>query len=236
MPERLAEGSEGEEAGSFGARERFLLGAGSLLAATLIRLVRWSNRVEYHGREVLESLRQGGERFILAFWHEQLFLMPYVYPGPRITVMVSRHRDGEWIARTVARFGVDSTRGSTTSGASGALRALVRKVRGGYDGAFTPDGPKGPRRRVQQGVVLAARLSGAPILPVALGCSRARRLRSWDRFLIPLPFGRVAFVYGSPLRVPPDSGEREMADAGTRLEQALDEVTYRAESLAAGTP
>jgi len=226
-------GAEPEE-GAPGPMDQFAVWAGTLLAAMVIRLLRWTSRVEYHGRDVLDGLREDGGRVLLAFWHEQLLLMPYVYPGPRITVMVSKHQDGEWIARTVERFGIHSTRGSSTRGGTSALRALVRRVRAGWDGAFTPDGPRGPRRKAQPGVILAARLCGAPILPVALGCSRARRLASWDRFLLPLPFGKVAYVYGEPLRVPPTAGEGEIERLSRELETALNELSNRAEALALG--
>jgi lysophospholipid acyltransferase (LPLAT)-like uncharacterized protein len=142
---------------------------------------------------------------------------------------VSRSRDGELIARTVARLGIDSSRGSTTRGGAAGLRELLRKAREGYDLAFTPDGPKGPVSEVQPGVILAAAATGLPIQPVALAASRARRLRSWDRFLVPLPFSTVHFVYGEPLDV---ARRGDPAEAAAELKRRLDAAEAEAERLA----
>ena len=95
--------------------------------------------------------------------------------------------------------------------------------------AFTPDGPRGPRHVVQPGVIQAARLARIPIIPVAFGASRSRRLRSWDRFLVPLPLARGLFVYGDPIEVPRDADEAALEAARAALEAALDGATVRAE-------
>jgi len=198
-------------------------------ANLLIRTLRRSVRVRYVGRETVLDLQRSGRRFILAFWHGQLFLMRYAYPGRRISILISRHRDGELIARTMELFGLHASRGSTTEGGAAGLREVVKKVRDGYDVAFTPDGPRGPRHVVQPGVIQAARLARIPIVPVAFGSSRCRRLRSWDRFLVPLPLSRGLFVYGEPIVVQRDADEAAIEAARVRLEEALCGATERAE-------
>jgi lysophospholipid acyltransferase (LPLAT)-like uncharacterized protein len=155
-------------------RERLLLGLVPCLATALIRVLRLLMRFEYRRRDIVQDLTARGERFILAFWHGQMLMMPYAYPGPRISVLISEHRDGELIARTLQRLGFSVTRGSTTAGGARALRQLVRLARQGYDIAITPDGPRGPRHRVQRGVVELARLTGLPIVPVAFGASKKK--------------------------------------------------------------
>jgi hypothetical protein len=172
-----------------------------------------------------------GEPFILAFWHGDLLLMPYAYKGRRISVLSSQSRDGELIARTIARLGIDSSRGSSSHGGLAGMRSLLRKAAEGWDIAFTPDGPRGPRHEVQPGIIVAAAATGLPIQPVALAASRAKRLRSWDRFLIPLPFSTVHFVYGEPLRVE-RRGDQEAAAA--ELKRRLDGAAAAAEALAEG--
>src|SRR6185503_13562006 len=157
--------------------------------------------LRHHGDEGLRAWEREGKPFILAFWHRHLLLMPYAYRGRRISVLVSQSRDGELIARTVARLGIDTSRGSSSRGGVAGMRALLRKAAEGYDLAFTPDGPRGPAGEVQPGVVLAAAATGWPVQPVALAASRARRLGSWDRFVVPLPSAAVHFVYGEPLHV-----------------------------------
>ncbi|HET9225138.1 MAG TPA: lysophospholipid acyltransferase family protein [Thermoanaerobaculia bacterium] len=203
----------------------------SFLAAGLIRALRATTRLRHHGDGPMRKKEKDGEHFILAFWHRHLLLMPYSYRGKGISVLVSQSKDGELIARTVARLGIDSSRGSTSRGGVAGMRTLLRKAAEGWDIAFTPDGPRGPASEVQPGVILAAAATGLPIQPVAIAASRAKRLNSWDRFLIPLPFSRVHFVYGEPLTVE-RRGDPETAAA--ELKRRLDAVEAEAERLASG--
>ncbi|MBI3447955.1 MAG: lysophospholipid acyltransferase family protein [Acidobacteria bacterium] len=201
-------------------------------ASLAIRGLRATMSLRCSGGEVLESIRAGGRPYIHAFWHGHLLLMPYAYPGGRIAILISEHRDGEYIARTMARFGHSAIRGSTTSGGAAALRGAVRRAKDGWDIGFTPDGPRGPRHVVQMGVVLTARLSGLPIVPVSFAASGARSLGSWDGFVVPKLFSRGVFVYGSPVPVTASADEDEMRSAASRLQQALVLGTEEAQRLA----
>ncbi|HZI94881.1 MAG TPA: lysophospholipid acyltransferase family protein [Patescibacteria group bacterium] len=202
------------------------------LAAALIRLTRWTMRLSWVGRERVDALRAQRRPYIHAFWHGHLFMMPYSYLGDRIAIMISAHHDGELIARTMKRFGHEAIRGSSTSGGAVALRAAVRALRGGADVGFTPDGPRGPRHRAQMGAVAAARLSGAPIVPVVFAASRRKVMRSWDGFIVPMPFSRGVFVYGEPIEVPASAGAAQLESARLLLEQRLSDLTRRAGTLA----
>ena len=209
----------------------------SLGAAWLIRGLRASVRLRHHGDAAVRAWEARDERFILAFWHRHLLLMPYAYRGRRISVLISRSRDGELIARTVARFGIDAARGSSGPPEKGGMigmRDLLRKGKQGYDLAFTPDGPRGPLGVVQPGVILAAAASGFPVQPVAIAASRARRLRSWDRFLVPLPFAAVHVVYGEPLPVSRRGAPGGTEAAAQELKRRLDAAEAAAERLASG--
>lgn len=188
-----------------------------------------SLRLRHHGDDALRGWEARGERFILAFWHRHLLLMPYSYRGRRISVLVSRSRDGELIARTVNRFGIDASRGSSSRGGAQGLRELLRKAAEGYDLAFTPDGPRGPAGVVQPGVILAAAAMGWPVQPVALAATRCRRLRSWDRFVVPLPLSTVHFVYGEPLTV---ARRADPMAAAAELARRLDGAEAEAERIA----
>jgi lysophospholipid acyltransferase (LPLAT)-like uncharacterized protein len=209
-----------------------LAAALSLVAAGFIRALRATVRIRYHGEEGIRAAEREGRHFILAFWHRHLLLMPYGYRGRRISVLVSQSRDGELIARTVARLGIDASRGSTTRGGMAGMRALLRKAGEGYDLAFTPDGPKGPASVVQPGVILAAAATGLPIQPVALAASRCRRLGSWDRFVVPLPGAAVHFVYGEPLAVARRGEPDEALVAAAELARRLSVCEAEAERLA----
>ena len=202
-------------------------------AAMLIRAVRATMRLRHVDRETIDGYRREGRAYIQAFWHGHLLMMTYGCARQKMVAMISEHRDGELIARTMSHFGHRAVRGSTTSGGAAALRAAVRALREGNDVAFTPDGPKGPRHTVQMGVIQASRLSGAPIVPVIFAASRAKVFGSWDAFVLPYPFSRGVFVYGEPVTVPTDCGEDAMESARLTLEQRMRDLSKRAETLAA---
>jgi len=201
----------------------------SFAAASFIRGLRATVRLRHHGDERMREWERTGTHFILAFWHRHLLLMPYAYRGKRISVLVSQSKDGELIARTVARLGIDSSRGSSSRGGIAGMRTLLRKAAEGWDIAFTPDGPKGPLREVQPGVILAAAATGLPVLPVALAATRAKLLRSWDRFVVPAPFSTVHFVYGEPLTV---ERRGNLEEAAAELKRRLDGAESAAEEWA----
>jgi lysophospholipid acyltransferase (LPLAT)-like uncharacterized protein len=208
-----------------GFRERALGAA----VAGMIRVLGATVRLRFHDAGQIRAREREGRRFVLAFWHRHLLLMRYAYRGDRMTVMVSRSRDGELIAQAMSRLGVHSVRASSSKGAAAGLKEVIRVARDGSDIAFTPDGPRGPARQVQPGVVFAAAVSGLPVIPVAIEASRAWEARSWDRMLVPKPGARVEIVYGDPLEVPRDA---DLADWGERLRNALDGAEARAAELA----
>jgi lysophospholipid acyltransferase (LPLAT)-like uncharacterized protein len=216
-------------------RKKLTLWLGPPLAWLLIHATRLTMRVSRLNVRVVEDLRDRGRPYVHAFWHGQLFLMPYSYVGRRIAIMISAHSDGELIARTMKLFGHGWIKGSTTSGGAGALRAAVRALRAGTDVGFTPDGPRGPRHQAQMGAIQAARLAGAPIVPVAFAASHGKKLSSWDQFQVPLPFSRGVFVYGEPMEIPVAADDAEMERARRALEESLNALTGRAEALAVGT-
>ena len=151
--------------------------------------------------------------------------MPYCYPGPRIVVLSSNHRDAEALVRILRKFGIEQARGSSTSGGATGMRQVLRKVAEGCDVGLTPDGPRGPRRRVQPGVVAVARFTGLPIIPVTFSAVAARRLRTWDGTLLPKLFSRGVFIYGDPVTVPRDATVEVQEEKRLRLESELDRIT-----------
>jgi lysophospholipid acyltransferase (LPLAT)-like uncharacterized protein len=166
---------------------------------------------------------------IAAFWHQRLLMMPFLPRRGRVGMMISQHRDGEFIARAVKLFGIDSIRGSTTRAGLSALRGMVRFYHAGANLAITPDGPQGPRHVVQMGVVELARHTGAPILPVTYGASTKKMFRSWDRFILPLPFCRVVYIWGEPVLVPRETDKKGLEEKRILLQNRLRQITEEAD-------
>ena len=190
----------------------------ALLRATLrVELLNSRHHAELQARRV---------PILYVLWHGRMFLPVDVLRHQGVVTMASKSRDGNLIARWLENNGYRVTRGSTSRGGSEALRHMVRQLRLGHSGALTVDGPRGPARVVQSGVVRLARLTKAWILPISFSSTCPLFLRSWDRYLLPKPFSRNVFVYGEPFAVPQDMSD-ETALAKIRV--ALDDVTAEAD-------
>ena len=168
-----------------------------------------------------------GGPFILATWHSRLFLLSYLRIGDRpMIALISGNRDGQLISKIARMFGILNVAGSSSRGGSQAIRELIRLSREGHSIYITPDGPRGPAMKAQRGVVEIARMTGLPILPAAASTSSGHELNTWDRILVPYPFGRTVVRWGEPIHVD------ENADVETtclRVEAALNELQQRAD-------
>lgn len=170
-------------------------------------------------------------RYIYAFWHESL-LAPIAFRHVRVHVLISLHADGELITQACRHLGVGVVRGSTTRGGGQGLLGLVHSTEDSHP-VLMPDGPRGPRRKVQPGIIMLASRTGVPIVPLGVGFTWSWRAKSWDRFALPLPFSRVTAVAGAPLHVPPDLDRAGIEQYRQRLETEFLEATGRAEAWAA---
>lgn len=212
----------------------------SWLVASLVRLLGHTLRIRAEREESFLENRRRGQPVIFVFWHSRILPLTYIHRNQGIVVLVSEHRDGEYIARIIERMGFGTSRGSSTRGGVKGLKGLVRAARAGHDLAFTPDGPRGPPRKLKPGTLVAARLTGAPIVPIAVGGPRVWRLGSWDSHVVPKPFSRIRVCYGEPIVVPRDASEEDVARIGADLEALLctlsDEVDGVAPDGARGEP
>lgn len=201
--------------------EKILLHCGPLLAEKVIRLLYRSMRIEVLGWEPVGRILSEGQPVIIAFWHDQLLMMIKGYPGDRnLRILISASKDGELIAKTMARFGFVSVRGSSNRGGSEALKQMLRLIKTRTSLAITPDGPKGPRHSLKPGVAQVALRSGRPVVPLAFACSRGYRFRSWDRFLLPYPFSHGVYSYGEPVYNREGENAEEFMN---RLQTAMDD-------------
>jgi len=207
----------------------------ALLAALLaayLRLVLATTRWQLIGSEHAAPVAQGAHSVIVGFWHERLPILPALWRVARRAypetirfaphVLISRHRDGRLISDVVSRLGIATIEGSSSRGGAAGLLALVRLLEHGQAVGITPDGPRGPRRVAAPGVAQLAALSGVPVLPIGAATTRHRRLRSWDRMMLPLPFGRGVLVIGAPIAVPRDGVEAALPAIAAALSAACD--------------
>ena len=216
-----------------GKNER-IRGALCWLGSLYIRLVWATGRWRVIGGHIPAAFWDQGKPFILAFWHGRLLMMPKSWrDSAQIHMLISQHRDGQLIARTVGHFGIATVEGSSTRGGAGALRAMLKALKAGEYVGITPDGPKGPRMRASDGIVAVARMSGCPVIPATYAAAGAKRLRSWDRFLIPLPFSRGVILWGEPISIGRDADE---AAARQLIEDAMNAQAAEADRLMGADP
>lgn len=208
---------------------RFLVPYLGWLLSTFIKLTTTLSVVRGEHRR---RLRDADQRFIYAFWHQRQAFFTVSHRGDKMSMLVSRSVDGEMIAETIRRCcGVVSVRGSSSRGASDAVRGLITRLKGGFDLGITPDGPKGPRREIKSGVLFLAQKLGVPILPITNAQSNSLTLtKSWDHFQVPMPFGRSVVVYGTPIFVGPLDDVKAKA---AELKLSLDAITLEAEAFVA---
>lgn len=170
---------------------------------------------------------------IYCVWHNRLPLSMKAYFGyvkkhnttPGMAAMVSASKDGGFLAAILECFKVAPVRGSSSRRGRQALLELTTWAERGYDLAITPDGPRGPCYVVQDGIISLAQLTGFPVVPVSYRLGWKIKLKSWDRFQIPLPFSRCDMFYEKPIRVPKEATDEEREKLRKELEEKLREIT-----------
>lgn len=191
------------------------------LAAWLVRLIGFTLRlqIEDHSGVTDPACKQA---MIWTFWHNRIFVIPLLrlrHARHRSgAVLTSASRDGAIVAGAMKAFGLTPVRGSSSRRGASALLKLTDILEQGQDVAVAPDGPRGPRYKVGAGVIFLARKTGVAILPIRVEYSHAMKLKSWDRFMIPLPFSKARIICEQPIFIPPDA---EVEPAERQLEQAL---------------
>lgn len=151
------------------------MGLIGVLGYLFIRFLALTIKIEWvHKERLIDTLVKKKTRVIYCFWHDRLLMMPLVALGQKASVLISQHRDGEYISQIISWFGFKTIRGSSTRGGSLALRKMAREMRSGWHGAITPDGPRGPRYVAKEGAILLASLTGSPLIPLAFSSSKKK--------------------------------------------------------------
>lgn len=194
-----------------------------------VALLRATLRIELLNGQHFTDLQNRREPILFALWHGRMFLAIDAHRHQNIVTMASQSSDGYIVTRWLENNGYIVTRGSTSRGGSEALRRMVRQVKLGRHVALTVDGPRGPARVVQAGVLRLARLTRAWILPISFSSSWPLFLRSWDRYLLPKPFSRNVVAYGEPFMIADDMSDQAALE---KIRAALDAATSAADQAA----
>jgi hypothetical protein len=206
---------------------------GAWLVFLLVRGIALTLRYKWDDRSGFFDQPPAGQA-IYAVWHNRLALCLveyYGYPRKRnntvgMAALVSASKDGALLAAILKAFGVQPVRGSSSRRGAQALIELTGWAERGYDLAITPDGPRGPCYVVQEGAIALAQLTGLPIIPASYSLSWKLRAKSWDRFIVPLPFARCEVVLGRPIRVPREITDAERETLRKQFEQELCSITH----------
>ena len=194
----------------------------------LVRLLAGTARLTIEGEDAAMATLKESNGGILVTWHGRTLIPLHRYRNRGYWALVSLSKDGDIQAQNFANFGYRIVRGSTGRGGDRAAVQMLRELKKGGVLAFTPDGPRGPARKVQPGVVFFARRSGKPIIPLVASASPRKHLTTWDDYLLPAPFSRAAWVFGEPIFVAPDESDE---DACRRVEEALNACEAKAEGM-----
>ncbi len=200
---------------------------GAWLAYWAIKILRLTMRFEEVHPEIPRWFWENEVPAIGAFWHGRLLMMPVIYHGRKLSFLVSPHRDGQVVGKALKRFGFHPILGSTTRKGFSGFKQMVKAH--GSDIAIVPDGPRGPRRRVQIGVIELAKLTGRAVVPLTFSASKRKVLNTWDQFLLPYPFSKGVFIWGEPVRVDQNGDRAHLEEKRILLENRLNELTEKAD-------
>ena len=208
----------------------------ALLLSGYMRLVRRTTRWQFAGLEVARALQESGHGFVVCVWHSRFMLTPAGWPKmvQKPHMLISKSRDGNLVAYTAEFFGVKTVRGSRRvkinskdKRGAGALREMIEVINKGDCVVMTPDGPRGPRMRMGAGPIKLAKISGTPIVAYALSVSKNKLFNSWDRFMLPLPFGRGKIIFAGPIWVDKQASEADIEEARQKLENILNQASQQ---------
>ncbi len=210
----------------------FLVSAVGRTGAWVVRGV--GRTIDYHFRYQdaavnPEVVRRSGQRFIYAFFHEVMLFPAHYWAWPSMHILISDHRDGELITQVIRRLGFGVVRGSTTRGGVRALREMTSRIETG-NLCVTPDGPRGPRRHVHQGLVYLASRTGLPIVGAGMAFKHCSRATSWDRFAVPHPHTPAACVAPPAVTVPPDADRETLEECRLLVERRMQAAMEEAEA------
>ena len=200
------------------------------VGAKYIKFVSFTNSWSFINKKYVENLWKKNEAFILCFWHGRLLMMPLSWnKEKKINVLISAHSDGQLLSKTVKHFNIETITGSSSKGGSEAIRNIIKSLKSGISIGMTPDGPRGPRMKVNSAIIKIASLTGHKIVPLSYSVKKKFFLNSWDKFLVALPFGKGCFVWGKPIKIKKNISTNEDLKLSKILENNLLKLTKKAD-------
>lgn len=198
------------------------------LAEIYLRITGITTRIIKKSNDKEKEFEKTRRNFIYALWHNQQAFLIYAYRFKKVCAMVSMSGDGGYMAELLKNFGMKVVRGSTSKGGINAVLKLIDAAKQGYHPVLTPDGPRGPRQTVQTGILFLAQKTGLPIIPLTCHLKRKIVFKSWDKFELPLPFGKAIVVSGNPVTVKQKDDLKEKA---LELKTELDRISKLAKEM-----
>lgn len=221
----------------YGSKKRILF-LERMKAAVIAELGYWAIlligstlRWKIEGWSNLENIHKNRKRFVGVFWHNRIFMTAYFFRDRNIVAMISRNRDGEYIARVSRRLGFGAARGSSSRGSRGAVVEMLRALKRQQDVFFTLDGPRGPRYVAKPGAVFVAGKSGSPILPFTISTEKKWVMRSWDGFIVPKPFSRALVLIGPAIDAAADADTEAMERVQEEIQSSMNRLCLQADSF-----
>ncbi len=200
------------------------------IGAKYIKFVSFTNSWTFINKKYVENLWKKNESFILCFWHGRLLMMPLSWnKEKKINVLISAHSDGQLLSKTVKYFNIETITGSTSKGGSEAIRNIIKSLKSEISIGMTPDGPRGPRMKVNSAIIKIASLTGHKIVPLSYSVKKKFFLNSWDKFLVALPFGKGCFIWGKPIKIKKNISTNEDLKLSKKLENNLLKLTKKAD-------
>ena len=209
-------------------KKKLVARLGPWFAYLSIRILACTLRFEEVDPDIPRQFWEKGAPIIIAFWHGRLLMMPLAsYGGKKLSFLVSPHRDGQVVGKALKRFGFHAILGSTNRGGFSGFKQMINAQES--DIAIVPDGPRGPCRQAQIGVIELAKMAGKAILPISFSAARKKIFNTWDQFLLPYPFSKGVFIWGEPIYVDQDGDRAHLEEKRILLENRLNELTERAD-------
>ena len=212
-------------------RSNFANNLVALIAFCYIKLVYLTSKWQYLGKENFEEYIKSDKPFIVSFWHGHLLMLACAWKWQTpFYMLISNHRDGRIISKTMKCFGIQTISGSTDKEGFQAARQILKTLKEGNVVGITPDGPRGPREKISNGIIQIAKLAKVDIIPIAYSCKNLQFLNSWDKFRVALPFNKGVFAVGKAISSSDDIHSMKQA-----LEKAMLETTAMADNAIAKT-